>query len=70
MLTFSTLNNPYEQHKVLISGEGYAESITFEGLPAGRYTLRVVAYGDHVLRECSVRLEAGGTHDLEDLVVR
>jgi hypothetical protein len=33
MLTFSTLNNPYEQHKVMISGEGYSESVTFEGLP-------------------------------------
>jgi len=27
------MNNPYEQHKVLITGEGYAESVTFEGLP-------------------------------------
>lgn len=33
LLTFATLNNPYEQHKVLITGEGYAESVTFEGLP-------------------------------------
>jgi hydrocephalus-inducing protein len=33
LLTFSTLNNPYEQHKVMISGEGYSESVTFEGLP-------------------------------------
>ena len=33
MLTFSTLGNPYEQHKVLITGEGYSESVTFEGLP-------------------------------------
>jgi hydrocephalus-inducing protein len=33
LLTFSTLGNPYEQHKVLITGEGYAESVTFEGLP-------------------------------------
>ena len=33
MLTFSTLNNPYEQHKVQIVGEGYSESVTFEGLP-------------------------------------
>jgi hypothetical protein len=32
-LTFTTLGNPYEQHKVLISGEGYSESVTFEGLP-------------------------------------
>jgi len=33
LLTFTTLNNPYEQHKVMISGEGYSESLTFEGLP-------------------------------------
>jgi len=33
LLTFNTAHNPYEQHKVLIVGEGYAESITFEGLP-------------------------------------
>lgn len=33
MLTFTTLHNPYEQHKVLIVGEGYAENVTFEGLP-------------------------------------
>lgn len=33
LLTFSTLGNPYEQHKVQITGEGYSESVTFEGLP-------------------------------------
>ena len=33
LLTFTTLGNPYEQHKVLITGEGYSESVTFEGLP-------------------------------------
>mmetsp|Transcript_39618 Transcript_39618/g.60626 ORF Transcript_39618/g.60626 Transcript_39618/m.60626 type:complete len:390 (-) Transcript_39618:4001-5170(-) len=33
LLTFSTLGNPYEQHKVMITGEGYSESVTFEGLP-------------------------------------
>jgi hydrocephalus-inducing protein len=33
LLTFSTLSNPYEQHKVQITGEGYSESVTFEGLP-------------------------------------
>jgi len=27
------LSNPYEQHKVNITGEGYSESVTFEGLP-------------------------------------
>jgi hypothetical protein len=27
------LGNPYEQHKVQIHGEGYSESVTFEGLP-------------------------------------
>jgi len=32
-LTFNTLHNPYEQHKVVVIGEGYSESITFEGLP-------------------------------------
>jgi hypothetical protein len=32
-LTFSTMGNPYEQHKVNITGEGYSESVTFEGLP-------------------------------------
>ena len=33
MLTFSTIGNPFESQKVLISGEGYSESVTFEGLP-------------------------------------
>lgn len=35
MLTFSTLNNPFEQHKVLLTGEGFTENIIFEGLPNG-----------------------------------
>lgn len=35
MLTFHTMNNVYEQHKVLLSGEGFHESIIFEGLPNG-----------------------------------
>lgn len=33
LLTFSTLNNVFEQHKVMLMGEGFNESITFEGLP-------------------------------------
>jgi hypothetical protein len=33
LLTFNTAHNPYEQHKVMIVGEGYAETVTFEGLP-------------------------------------
>ena len=33
LLTFSTLNNVYEQHKVMLVGTGYEESVTFEGLP-------------------------------------
>lgn len=33
LLTFNTLHNPYEQHKVLLIGEGYTENVTFEGLP-------------------------------------
>lgn len=33
MLTFSTMNNVFEQHKVLLVGEGFNENITFEGLP-------------------------------------
>ena len=33
MLTFSTMNNVFEQHKVLLVGEGFNETITFEGLP-------------------------------------
>lgn len=33
LLNFSTMGNPYEQHKVMITGEGYSESVTFEGLP-------------------------------------
>jgi hypothetical protein len=33
ILTFSTLNNTYEQHKVILMGTGYEESVTFEGLP-------------------------------------
>jgi hypothetical protein len=35
MLNFSTLNNLFEQHKVLLQGEGFNESIIFEGLPNG-----------------------------------
>lgn len=27
------MGNPYEQHKVLLVGEGYSEYVTFEGLP-------------------------------------
>jgi hydrocephalus-inducing protein len=27
------MGNPYEQHRVLLAGEGYAENVTFEGLP-------------------------------------
>jgi hypothetical protein len=33
LLTFQTMGNPYEQHKVQLVGEGYAENVTFEGLP-------------------------------------
>ena len=33
LLTFSTMNNVFEQHKVWLIGEGFNESITFEGLP-------------------------------------
>lgn len=33
LLTFNTQHNPFEQHKVLIIGEGYMENVTFEGLP-------------------------------------
>ena len=33
LLTFNTLHNPFEQHKVMIIGEGYQENVTFEGLP-------------------------------------
>lgn len=33
LLTFNTQHNPFEQHKVMIIGEGYQENVTFEGLP-------------------------------------
>ena len=33
LLTFNTLHNPYEQHKVMLVGEGYVENVTFEGVP-------------------------------------
>ena len=33
LLTFATLNNVYEQHRVYLQGEGFNENITFEGLP-------------------------------------
>ena len=33
LLTFTTMNNVFEQHKVWLVGEGFNESITFEGLP-------------------------------------
>lgn len=33
LLTFNTMHNSFEQHKVMIIGEGYTESVTFEGLP-------------------------------------
>ncbi len=32
-LEFETLHNPFECHKVVIQGEGYQESVTFENLP-------------------------------------
>lgn len=35
LLTFSTLNNLFEQHKVLLTGEGFNENIIFESLPNG-----------------------------------
>jgi len=44
LLTFSTLGNPYEQHKVQITGEGYSESVTFEGLPQDE-----LAIGDFIV---------------------
>lgn len=34
-LEFETLHNPFECHKVVIQGEGYQESVTFENLPEG-----------------------------------
>lgn len=36
ILTFQTQNNMYEQHKVVLTGEGYAEPLTFEDLPLGK----------------------------------
>jgi hypothetical protein len=33
LLNFQTMGNPYEQHKVMLVGEGYSETVTFEGLP-------------------------------------
>mmetsp|Transcript_8825 Transcript_8825/g.8167 ORF Transcript_8825/g.8167 Transcript_8825/m.8167 type:complete len:1196 (+) Transcript_8825:4508-8095(+) len=33
LLTFNTKSNPYEQHKVMIIGEGYTDNVIFEGLP-------------------------------------
>lgn len=35
LLTFVTMNNMYEQHKVWLTGEGFQENIIFEGLPNG-----------------------------------
>ena len=35
MLTFQTLHNVFEQHKVILLGEGFSENILFEGLPSG-----------------------------------
>ena len=35
-LTFQTQNNPYEQHRVMLCGEGFNETVTFENLPHGR----------------------------------
>lgn len=32
-LEFETLHNPFECHKVVIQGEGYQETVTFENLP-------------------------------------
>lgn len=34
-MTFNTQHNPFEQHRVLVIGEGYQENVTFEGLPEG-----------------------------------
>lgn len=47
VLTFQTQNNPFEQHKVVLVGEGYAESIAFENLPNGREDLLFI--GDCVI---------------------
>jgi hypothetical protein len=33
VLTFSTMGNQYEQHRITFHGEGYSESIAFDGLP-------------------------------------
>jgi len=35
LLTFATMNNLFEQHKVMLTGEGFQENIIFEGLPNG-----------------------------------
>ena len=34
-LDFSTLHNPYEQHKVIIQGQGFQENLVVEDLPGG-----------------------------------
>lgn len=47
VMTFQTQNNPFEQHKVVLLGEGYAESVTFEQLPNGREDLLMI--GDCVI---------------------
>ena len=47
VLTFQTQNNPFECHKVVLIGEGYAESVAFENLPNGREDLLFI--GDCVI---------------------
>ena len=67
-VTFQTQNNQYEQHKVALIGEGFAEAVTFEGLPNGREDLLMI--GDCVIGKAkAVKFQLVNTGD-KDLKYR
>lgn len=66
LLTFSTMHNVYEQHKVLLVGEGFNENVTFEGLPQDMEDELIV--GDCVIgksRAVSFQIVNGGDTDIK-----
>lgn len=48
-MEFETLHNPFECHKVIIQGEGYQESVTFENLPEDEED--IIKFGDAIVKK-------------------
>jgi len=66
LLTFSTLNNVFEQHKVMLTGEGFNETIAFEGLPEGMEDELVI--GDCIIgkaKAATFQLANNGDKDIK-----